>query len=270
MGDPSDRNARVIGQFSQQAQGYGKLTRGMANEARSAAFAALIGAAPDDIALDICCGPGSLALDLAPYVAHVTGLDLTPAMLDQARAAQASRGADNVNWVEGDAFQMPFGDSAFSLVTCSAAFHHMENPRLALAEMARVCRRGGRIVVRDVTPEAEKAPAYDRMERLRDPSHAHALTREELASLGDALPLSEPALRHGVTADLPFDAILATSFPEDCSTADLRALFEADAREGQDRLGFNARFVDGDLRVSYRQTTAIWTRQDRADPPVSR
>ncbi len=84
-----DQNERVIDQFSRQAESYGKLTGGMASEERSAAFAALIGTMPDDVALDVCCGPGSLALDLAPYVAHVTGLDLTPAMLDQARVAQA-------------------------------------------------------------------------------------------------------------------------------------------------------------------------------------
>lgn len=263
MADKPDQNERIIGQFSRQAEGYGKLTGGMASEERSAAFAALIGAVPDDLALDVCCGPGSLALDLAPYVARVTGLDLTPAMLDQARSAQVLCGQTNVDWVEGNAFQMPFRDSTFSLVTCSAAFHHMQDPRLALAEMVRVCRSGGRIVVRDVTPEMAKSAAYDRMERLRDPSHTHALTPEELERLGENLPLDAPALHGSVTADLPLEAILATSFPEECSIADLRAMFEADAREDQDRLGFNAQFLDGELRVSYRQTTAIWVRRER-------
>lgn len=224
-----DQNERVIGQFSRQAEGYGKLTAGMASEERSAAFAALIEATPDDVALDVCCGSGSLALCLAPYVAHVTGLDLTPAMLNQARAAQASHGATNVAWVESNAFRMPFRDGTFSLVTCSAAFHHMQEPRLALAEMVRVCRPGGRIVVRDVTPGAEKSAAYDRMERLSDPSHTHALTPEELKCLGGNLPLDAPALHGSVTADLLLDAILATSFPEACSIAELRAMFEADA-----------------------------------------
>ncbi len=155
---------------------------------------------------------------------------------------------------------MPFRDSTFSLVTCSAAFHHMQDPRLALAEMVRVCRPGGRIAVRDVTPQVEKSAVYDRMERLRDPSHTHALTPEELGRLGENLPLDSPALHGSVTADLPLDAILASSFPEECPIADLRAMFEADAQEGQDRLGFNARFLDGELHVSYHQMTAIWIR----------
>lgn len=258
----ADHNERIIDQFSSQAEGYRKLTGGMASKERGAAFAALIGARPDDIALDVCCGPGSLALELAPHVAHVTGGDLTPAMLEQAGVAQALRGCTNVDWVQGDALQMPFRDGAFSLVTCCAAFHHMHEPGLALAEMVRICRPGGRIVVRDVTPEAAKSAAYDRMERLRDPSHTHALTPEELEWLGANLAVGAPVLHGSVTADLPLEAILATSFPEECTVGDLRAIFEADAREGQDRLGFNARFLDGDLRVSYRQTTAIWIRRE--------
>ncbi|TCM15323.1 methyltransferase family protein [Novosphingobium sp. PhB165] len=260
MPDEQNHHERVIGQFSLQAASYGKLTCSMASDDRRAAFAALVGAMPDDIALDVCCGPGSLALDLAPFVSHVTGLDLTPAMLDQARAAQASRGIANAEWVVGDAFRMPFPDAAFTLVTCSAAFHHMRDPRLALTEMARVCRAGGRIVVRDVTPEEAKSAAYDRMERLRDPSHVHALTAAELAHLGEGLGLDDPRLHGSITPDLPFDAVLGTSFPDECSIADLRTMFQTDAEEGQDRLGFSARIVDGVLCVSYRQTTAIWIR----------
>jgi hypothetical protein len=99
------------------------------------------------------------------------------------------------------------------------------------------------------------------MERLRDPSHTHALVQAELAGLGIGLPVGPPALHESITADLPLDAILAASFPEACSIAELRALFRADAVSGEDRLGFDARLIDGELRVSFRQTTAIWLKQ---------
>lgn len=267
MTDAREQNRRVVDQFSAQAESYARLTGAMAAEAARAAFTALIGASPDDLALDLCCGPGTLALDLAACVADVTGLDLTPAMLAQARAAQAARGATNVTWVTGDANQLPFEDCTFTLVTCSAAFHHLHEPRRVLAEMARVCRPGGRIVVRDVTPETAKSAEYDRMERLRDPSHVHALTAEEMERLGDGLPLAPPELHPSTAADLSLDAILAASFPEACSTADIRVTFLADAIEGADRLGFSARLFEGEIRVSYRQTTAIWRKNNPSVSP---
>jgi SAM-dependent methyltransferase len=201
-----------------------------------------------------------MSLDLAPFVAQVTGLDLTPAMLQQARAAQMKRSVTNAKWMQGDVYALPFDDAAFSLVISGAAFHHLTDPRAAFRELARVCSPGGRIVVRDVTPVQNKSASYDRMEKLRDPSHTHALTPEEMSSLGDGLPVTTPSLHGSVAADLPLDAILATSFPESCSIADIRAMFLNDALSGEDQWGFNARLIDGEIRVSYPQTTAIWIR----------
>jgi ubiquinone/menaquinone biosynthesis C-methylase UbiE len=252
-----EQKAKVIGQFSLQAEGYSRLTSSMTN-GRQEGFRALLGPKLDDLLLDVCCGPGTLTLDLAPYVAHVTGLDLTPAMLVQACAAQEKRNINNAEWVEGDVYALPFADAAFSLVVSGAAFHHITTPRAAFAELVRVCRPGGRIAIRDVTPVDQKSAAYDRMEILRDPSHVHALTVDEMAGLGEGLPVAKPVVQGSVTADLPLDAVLATSFPEAITIAALRAMFYADALSGEDALGFNARLIEGDLRVSYRQTTCVW------------
>ena len=260
MSEEASHKTQIIGQFTQQAAGYAQLTGAMPESPRQTAFRTLVQAQSDDKVLDVCCGPGTIALDLAPHVAHVTGLDLTPAMLDQARAAQAKRGVTNADWRQGDVYALPFEDAAFSLVTSGAAYHHMLNPRAAFREMVRVCRPGGRIVVRDVTPAAQKSAAYDRMEILRDPSHTHALTPEELGGLGAGLPVGAPVLHASIAANLPLDAILATSFPEACTIADIRAMFLADALSGEDRWGFDARLIDGEIRVSYPQTTAIWVK----------
>ncbi len=260
MSDESHKT-QVISQFTQQAEGYARLTGSMEDGGRRAKFAVLVGARADDVVLDVCCGAGAIALDLAPYVARVTGLDLTPAMLAQAQTAQVQRGVTNADWRQGDVYALPFADAAFSLVTCGAALHHMTDPRAAFAELVRVCRPGGRVVVRDVTPAAAKSAAYDRMEILRDPSHTHALTVDEVSQLGEGLPVGVPALHASEAADLPLDAILAASFPEAISIAALRAMFYEDARAGQDRLGFRARLVGGDILISYAQTTAIWVRR---------
>ena len=260
MTTATDHQHRVVDQFSQQAEGYSRLTGGMAGGDRQAAFRQLVGLHPDDVMLDVCCGNGVLTLDFAPHVAQVIGLDLTPAMLEQARLAQRAKGIGNVTWIEGDINALPFADNGFSLVTCSSAFHHVPDPAPAFAELARVCRSGGRVVVRDVTPAPAKSAAYDRMELLRDPSHVHALTPDELRALGRGQPVKEPQLFPSVTADLSLDAILATSFPEQCSREDIGAMFLADALSGEDRLGFSATLVEGELKVSYAMTTAIWNK----------
>ena len=117
MSDENGHKSQVIGQFTQQAESYARLTGSMAVRRRAAIFSVSWSRRrPGDVVLDVCCGPGTMALDMAPYVAHVTGLDLTPAMLDQARAAQIEARGDNVAWREGDVYALPFADGAFSLV----------------------------------------------------------------------------------------------------------------------------------------------------------
>jgi SAM-dependent methyltransferase len=258
MAEPSEHNAKIVDQHTQQAPAYAKLTSSMAG--RGPARHEIIGARPDDELLDIACGPGSLTLELAPHVAKATGFDITPAMLDQARAAQASKGVDNVDWVQGDAARLPFPDGAFSLVTCSAAFHHFEHPATILGEMARVCRPGGRVVVSDVTPDAAKTAAYDGMERMRDPSHRHAHSLGELEALGSALTLGDAATRTSLTGPMPFEAVLATSFPEEHSRDELLELMREDGESGEDKLGFRAQIADGTVLVTYPMSTVIWTK----------
>lgn len=252
-----DHNEQIVDQFSQQAEGYSRLTGSIALD-RWAALRAVVGASADDLVLDLCCGPGLLALDFAPHVRHATGLDLTPAMLDQARAGQAQRGIGNINWVAGDINQLPLDDGAFTLVLCSAAFHHLEQPQRAFGEMVRVTRPGGRIVIRDVTPALDKSAAYDFVEKMRDPSHTHALTLDELRALGVGLPVEAPEVSTSVTADLSFAAILAASHPETCTRDEVLALMRQDAVSGEDRLGFSARIVEGEVHVSYPTSTLIW------------
>lgn len=110
------------------------------------------GVRPGHRVLDVACGTGVVALTAARLGAHVTGLDLTPELLDSARENAGVAGVD-VDWREGDVEQMPFGDAAFDVVL--SQFGHMFAPRpeVAVAEMLRVLKPGGTIAFSTWPPE---------------------------------------------------------------------------------------------------------------------
>lgn len=257
MNRRTDHNEQVLDQFTQQAEGYTKLTTGLRPRGQDEALA-LLGAGADDIALDVACGSGGLTIPVAGLVKHVTGVDLTPAMIEQGRAIQADLGIANIEWIVADVDPLPFEDACFSLVMCSAAFHHFERPRSVLREMARVCRSGGRIAVRDVAPPPEKMASYDAIEIMRDPSHVHAHSVPELLALADGLYLAEVAVEQYLAADIPLEAVLATSYPTEHSIESIRALVEEDARSGEDRFGLQPCLTDGAMLVSYPMVTIVW------------
>jgi ubiquinone/menaquinone biosynthesis C-methylase UbiE len=134
---------------------------------------------PSDLVLDVATGTGNTALALAPHVDHVTGLDLTAEMLDQARRVAAERGVDNVDWVLGDAEELPFEDASFDLWIARAAPHHFHRLDRSLEEARRVLKPGGRAVVIDSSGPREARDHLHRVELLRDPSHVRMLTLEE-------------------------------------------------------------------------------------------
>lgn len=256
MSSSAHHNNQIVDQFSRQAESYARLAASLSSE--SLDLQALLQPDRDDLALEVCCGPGALALRLAPAVRHVSGMDITPAMLEQAKRRQASRGISNVDWTIGDIHDIPFEDAHFSIVMCSSAFHHLEQPRHAFSEMLRVCRPGGRILVKDVTPAPDKVESYDATEKLRDPSHTHALTVDEMRALGTALPVDEISFTTSLTPPLPLESVLATSFPTACSLDDLRSMFLEDARSGEDRLGYGATLIGDSVHIRFRMSTAVW------------
>jgi len=256
MSELADQNARVLDQFAQQADSYAALVRPGSRPALDPLTVAAQ-PTPADIALDVGCGPGHLAVALAPLVKHVTGVDLTPAMLAKARAHQQEEGAANVTWQQADATALPFPDASFTLVFSRAMFHHAADPAATLREMIRVAAPGARIAVNDLTPAADKAPAFDAIELLRDPSHAHALPADELRALGASLGLRELTARSYRT-ELPIEDVLATSFPHPGMLDRVRALYARDAANGADAFGMNARLRDGVVWVAYPMTTIVW------------
>jgi ubiquinone/menaquinone biosynthesis C-methylase UbiE len=133
---------------------------------------------PADVGLDLACGPGTFTMALARRTKLVFGFDLTPALLERARRKATAEGAENVALVCGDATALPFGDGSFDVAVCGYSLHHMSEPRLALEEVARVLRPGGRLALVDLfVPDGADEETHNGVERARDASHTNTLTR---------------------------------------------------------------------------------------------
>lgn len=112
------------------------------------------GVGPGDGVLDVGCGTGNVAITAARRGANVTGLDVTPEMLDGARENAAIAGVDDVDWREGTATDLPFDDDSFD-VTLSCVGHMFAVPADAAArELLRVTRPGGTVAFTSWTPSS--------------------------------------------------------------------------------------------------------------------
>ena len=137
----------------------------------------------DERALDSGTGSGALAFALAPHVREVVGVDLVPELLEQ--AWKRAERFPNVTFVEGDATKLPFDYGSFDLAGTLRTLHHIARPELAMAELVRVTRPRGRVLVVDqIAPVDPLAAAeLNRFERARDPSHTRALADIDLRHL---------------------------------------------------------------------------------------
>jgi len=171
-----------------------------------------------DVVLDVATGTGFTAMAFAIHVASVTGIDVSPGMLNEARRRAQDLGVRNVVFEEAPAEKLPFGDASFDIVTCRIAAHHFINVACFVAECARVLRPGGRFLLVDTTvPDEDDAAAkwQNAVEALRDPSHVEnispsnwrrlvenaGLTVEEATDAGDGItiPLEDWIVKAGCT-----------------------------------------------------------------------
>ena len=179
----------------------------------------------DMIVLDVACGAAHGAESVAPAVRQLLQ--------------------------EGNAESLPFVDESFDVVFCRSSLHHFGDPHQAVAEMVRVCRRGGRVVLLDlVAPDVDSRDLFDRVHRLVDPSHRRSFLEHEVAQL---LPGGVDDLVYGDTSTyrLPIDV----AFTEQSDRAGAIDVLRAELRGEGPVTGFDPAEEDGSLVVSF--TTCV-------------
>jgi demethylmenaquinone methyltransferase / 2-methoxy-6-polyprenyl-1,4-benzoquinol methylase len=115
--------------------------------------------APGDAVLDVCCGTGDLAFELARRISpegHVVGCDFSERMLDLAREKATERNVP-VRFEWADALELPYDDGRFDAVTVGFGVRNFADRDRGLHEMARVLKPGGRLVILEFT-EPQRAP----------------------------------------------------------------------------------------------------------------
>src|SRR5206468_4241441 len=149
-------------------------------------------------------------------------------MLEAGAAALRAAGRRDVAFVEGDATALPFPGEQFDVVVCRFAFHHIDEPARAAAEMARVARPGATVAVVDLVSERGDAGArHNELERLRDPSHTRALEAPELLAVLHAAGV-EAAVVAERRQPLPVIPWLERAASPDAPRAQILAALEAE------------------------------------------
>lgn len=206
--------------------------------------------------VEVACGPGLISRAMASRVGSVQGLDLTPAMVEKARAEAAAARVDNVSFQVGDATALDLAADSFDGAVTRFSLHHIPAPVRVLEEMRRVVKPGGLVIVADHVTDDDGAAAawHEQIERLRDPSHWACLTPGRIAGLAARVGL-EPDLDRVVPFEIDFEEWLnrGSGGP---ANADLieRLLGEAPATVGSFVVGGER----GDRRLGLRNSLHRW------------
>jgi SAM-dependent methyltransferase len=160
----------------------------------------LLGSEYFPVICDVACGVGHFGLSFAGKAGTIVGVDPAPNMLRAMEKLAAKRGL-RVETANARAEALPFADGVFDLTLCRLAAHHFTDIAMAVAEMQRVTRIGGRVVIIDLEGPAEAAAANlnHTIERLHDPTHVRSYPVAEWLSLfssaGLVVEQSLPGLR---------------------------------------------------------------------------
>jgi len=239
MNKQDKHQSNIIDQFSKQAIPFTKLPGHMDS---IQLLIELSKVSLSDTILDVACGPGLVTCEFAKFCHSAKGIDITPAMISQASKRQQESSLSNVSWDIGKAYPLPYDNDTFSLVITRYSMHHFLNPEQVIAEMIRVCKPKGRVLVADVAMDSDKSAAYDTLEIMRDPSHTHALTKDEFANLIIESGLADCCMTT-YDVEIELEAQLKASFPNEGDTDKLREMITKDI--GVDNLGIRAERKDG-------------------------
>jgi len=161
----NERPAKV---WSAGGTAYDEISRGIADAIAHCVFR--LDPKPGERILDLSTGTGWASRAIARLGADVTGVDIAADLLDTARA---KAGAERLPIVYelGDAEALPFEDGAFDAVVSTFGVMFATNPEAAAWELARVCRRGGRIALATWTPDGNVFEMFKVMRRYMPPPH---------------------------------------------------------------------------------------------------
>ncbi len=148
----------VRGMFDRIAPVYDVMNRvmtaGLDGRWRKLAVAEVVW--PGDRVLDACCGTGDLAVQAERRGGRVVGLDFSERMLERAREKSGA-----IEWVQGDALALPFGDAEFDAATVGFGVRNLADLEGGLGELARVLRPGGKLAVLEITrPQGVLRPFF--------------------------------------------------------------------------------------------------------------
>jgi ubiquinone/menaquinone biosynthesis C-methylase UbiE len=148
-------------------------------------FKALIAPKASGVMLDLACGPGILLASLASTMRLNVGVDLTPKMIQIARAKCPAAGLANTRFVESFAEQLPFATAAYDCVVTRLSIHHFLDPLIVLREVKRILKPDGVLAIADLisSNDPTEARLHNALEQLRDPSHIRMLPENELLTV---------------------------------------------------------------------------------------
>ncbi|MFH0845000.1 MAG: class I SAM-dependent methyltransferase [Pseudomonadota bacterium] len=200
--------------------------------------------------LDVACGPGFVAEAIAPIASEIVGIDVTPEMVALAEARLRKAGFTKAAFRTACAEKLPFGPAEFDTVVTRLSFHHFPDLPAVLAEIRRVLRSGGRLLVADVisSSDPEKSALHNALERLRDPTHVRMLPHPALVA---ALRSGgfEPCYEESWDQQRTFkEWVKIVAAPD--RTEPLRYVMRALARAGLDA-GIRLREMEGDLLFTH-------------------
>lgn len=167
--------------------------------------------------LDVGCGTGELERQLLEsYVPQqVVGVDISEKMLEVARKKLSAN--PQMSFIEADAMSLPFENHRFDCVVSSSTFHYFPTPCAVVAEMRRVLKPNGRLIILDWCRDYLTFRVYDRVLRLFDPAYQHCYTLEEFRGLledADFLPIYGQRYRF----DLIWGMMITDSIPRNQET----------------------------------------------------
>ncbi len=174
---PDDHRNVLKQEFERAAEGFAARTRGRFDHMGVTEFARV---QPHESVLEVGAGTGNFLALFEGKASSLTALDLTEAMLKQARARHPSQ-----RLVVGDGARLPLRSRSIDLVASAQALHHIWKPVPVLQEMRRVCAQGGRVLIVDqlASESYEQIAFMNELEALRDPSHATSRPRSAFRAI---------------------------------------------------------------------------------------